>query len=344
MESRELSFVVQGAVERSLSPLTGEPITKSCLASLRRHHPGAELILSTWKEADTDGLDYDVLIRNEDPGAWNAFKPESGEVKLDNTNRQIVSTRNGLEAATRKYAGKIRSDMIFQGNSWMRYFHRYPRRAREWGIFQERLITCSMWARDPRCPYSRQPLHPPDWVHIGLKEDVQLLWDIDLQPEPESSQWFAAQGFDPPLPGPVDADVRRYSPEQYLWRTLLSKFGPVRFEHRGDICDYNIRLTELTFANNLILLDLDQFQFIVHKYPLPLNPWYRYYRFLSHKEWEWLYEEHCNTSSALLTIRKWTDADFYLKRAYVTACSPWQKLKNVGRALTDAKPLRPQRT
>src|SRR4051794_20971310 len=106
MESRDISFVVQGAIDGSISPLTGEPITKSCLSSLRRYHPGAEIILSTWKDANVDGLDFDILVRSEDPGAWNAFRPESGEVKLDNTNRQIVSTRNGLYQATRKYAAK----------------------------------------------------------------------------------------------------------------------------------------------------------------------------------------------------------------------------------------------
>src|SRR5579871_2753379 len=155
MESRELSFVVQGAIDGSISPLTGEPITRSCLSSLRRHHPGAEIILSTWKDADVSGLDYDVLVRSEDPGAWNAMRPGCGEVKLDNTNRQIVSTRTGLYAATRRYAAKIRSDMIFQGNQWMQHFDSYPLRSDRCRIFKQRLITCSLWARDPHCPYSK---------------------------------------------------------------------------------------------------------------------------------------------------------------------------------------------
>jgi hypothetical protein len=340
MKSADLSFVVQGAVDVSISPLTGEPITKSCLDSLRRHHPGAEIILSTWCGQNVDGLDYDVLIQNQDPGAWNAFRLESGEIKLDNTNRQIVSTKAGLRMATRKYAGKIRSDMIFFGNAWTRYAGRYPVRTDEWRIFKERLITCSMWARDPRCPYSRQPLHPPDWVHIGRTEDLLLLWDIDPQPEPESSQWFGTRGA-VPLPAPADADIRRYSPEQYLWRTLLAKFGPVRFEFRGDISDYNIRLTELSFANNLIILDLNQFPFVVHKYPLPLKPWYRYYRFLSHKEWERLYAHYCCGAPVLPVM----DPNYYLKRAYVAGCEPWRKAKTIARMVADrATLLRAQRT
>ncbi|MDP9171072.1 MAG: WavE lipopolysaccharide synthesis family protein, partial [Acidobacteriota bacterium] len=163
MKTRDLSFVVQGAIDREISPLTGRPITQSCLESLRKHYPGAEVILSTWQGQDVAGLDCDQLILNEDPGAWNAFRP-GAEVKLDNTNRQIVSTRNGLRAAGGRYAAKVRSDMIFQGNDWLRHYDLYPARGTEWNVFEERVITCSMWARDPRCPYTDQPLHPPDWV------------------------------------------------------------------------------------------------------------------------------------------------------------------------------------
>jgi hypothetical protein len=336
MELRDLSFVVQGAVDHSISPLTGEPITKSCLDSLRKYHPGAELILSTWHGQKLENLDYDRLVLNEDPGAWNAFRPDAGDVKLDNTNRQILSTKNGLRTVTTKYAAKIRSDMIFQGNEWMRYYDQYPQRAEKWRVFKERLITCSMWARDPRCPYTLQPLHPPDWVHIGLTEDVRLLWEVDLQPEPESSQWFLTRG-PVPLPPPADPDMRRYSPEQYLWRTLLAKYGPVRFEFRGDICDYNIQLTELSFANNLIILDLKQFPFVVHKYPLPLKPFYRYYRFLSHRDWERLYDSYCCAGPSAVALKKVIDPEFYLKKAYVAGYAPWQKLKQLARAATDMK-------
>ncbi|HXJ41013.1 MAG TPA: WavE lipopolysaccharide synthesis family protein, partial [Bryobacteraceae bacterium] len=289
MKSRDLSFVVQGLVNRDISPLTGAPITQSCLASLRQHYPDAEVILSTWRGVDVDGLDFDKVVFNDDPGAWNAFRPGAA-VKLDNTNRQIVSTRNGLRQATRKYAAKIRCDMIFQGNDWMAHYHRYPARGKDWIIFRERVITCSMWARDPRCPYTDQPLHPPDWMHIGLKEDIQLLWDIDLQPEPESSQWFLNRRVN--LPDSADDDIRRYSPEQYLWCTLLKKFGEVHFEERGQNSDENTRLTEITFANNLIILDLPQFPFIIHKYPPPVSPAYRYYAFIAHREWKHLYHQH----------------------------------------------------
>jgi hypothetical protein len=342
IQTKDISFVVQGAIDRTISPLTGEPMTRSCLASLRKYHPGAELILSTWPDQDLSGLDYDVLVINEDPGAWNAFHPDCGVVKLDNTNRQIVSTKNGLRKAGRPYAAKIRSDMVFSGNGWMRYLDRYPRRIEAWKIFRERVITCSMFARDPRCPYSRQALHPPDWVYIGLTEDIRLLWDIDIQPEPESSQWFLNR----PIPSPynLDVDLRRYSPEQYLWRTLLAKFGTVRLESRGDLCDENIAATEISFANNLIILDVDQFPFTVHRYPVPLSAWYSFYRFLSHREWEWLYYRHCGSAPTRAALARMCSPHYYLKRAYFAWHRPWQTVKRL-RGLPNvlSSPVGPQR-
>jgi hypothetical protein len=274
MRDNEISFVVQGAIDHSTSRLTGQPMTKSVIESLRLHHPGAEVVLSTWPDQDVRGLEPDVLVVSEDPGAWNAFHPRASEVKLDNTNRQIVSTRNGLKRASGKYVAKIRTDMVFSGSGWKSYWDRYPARAPRWKIFRERLITCSMFARDPRCPYTRQPLHPPDWTYIGLKEDMLLLWDIDLEPEPEHSQWFLNRG-PVPLPPPLDNDIRRFSPEQYIWRTLLSRFGAVRLDCRGDVCEENILDTELSFANNLIVVDNRKFAFTVQRYTYSASEFYR---------------------------------------------------------------------
>ncbi|HXJ43668.1 MAG TPA: WavE lipopolysaccharide synthesis family protein [Bryobacteraceae bacterium] len=328
----EFSFVVQGAIDRAISPLTGLPITQSCLNSLRQYYPGAEVILSTWPDQDTSGLDFDILVLNEDPGAHNTFRPEAGEVKLDNTNRQILSSKNGLRQASRKYAVKLRSDMIFGGNNWLQYLNQFQARVPEWKVFRQRVITCSMWARDPRCPYSNFPLHPPDWIHIGLTEDIRLLWDIPLEPQPESAQWFLTRSIQhlPPLDSDLtrpDVDARRYYAEQYLWSTLLRKFGPVDFSERRAPTDEDIWLTELTFANNLIILDPDQFPFTNHKYPYPVTPGYRYYRFIAHKEWEALYLKYCAGKQTAALLKQITDLDYYLKRLYIATFTPLQKMR-----------------
>ncbi len=342
MRPQDMSFVVQGAIDHTISPITGKPMTMSCIESLRRFHPGCEVVLSTWPDQKIEGLDHDVLVLSEDPGAWNAFHPDADEVKLDNGNRQIVSTRNGLLRARRPYAAKIRTDMVFTGNSWMKAWGKYPKRMAEWQIFEERVITCSMFARDPECPYTRQALHPSDWVYIGLKHDLLKLWDIPLQTEPESSQWFLNRGV-VPVPPPHDDDIRRFSPEQYVWRTFLAKFGPVKLDCRGHVCEENIRLTYLTFANNLIILDTDQFPFTVDRYQIPPWNWYRRYRFVSNREWEHLYHKYCDRVTARAHVRRMMNPHYHLKKAYFAWYRPWQsvrKLRGLPHAAGD--PVGPQ--
>ena len=60
IDTKDISVVVQGAVDKENTP--------RCLKSLRKHLPGAEVILSTWEGTNTDGLDYDVVLYNQDPG------------------------------------------------------------------------------------------------------------------------------------------------------------------------------------------------------------------------------------------------------------------------------------
>jgi len=64
-------------------------------------------------------------VINEDPGAWNAFHPDCGVVKLD-TRIVRLSLLRTVSGSRRPYAAKIRSDMVFSGNGWMRYLDRYP--------------------------------------------------------------------------------------------------------------------------------------------------------------------------------------------------------------------------
>jgi len=52
-------------------------------------------------------LNFDTLVLSHDPGA--TIRTQGGLLP-NNVNRQIVSTRNGLQKASGKYAVKIRTD------------------------------------------------------------------------------------------------------------------------------------------------------------------------------------------------------------------------------------------
>jgi hypothetical protein len=308
----QISFVVQGPIDRSMFRPNQLPVTQACLESIRQWYPGSEIVLSTWEGAPVDDLTWDVLVRSEDPGGFNFIFPHQRGDPLANGNRQIVSTRNGLKSATREFAVKIRSDLVLTGNQWLHHWGRYPRRAGEWRIFADRLVTANLFTRNPVRDL-RKPFHPSDWFHFGRREDLLLLWDIELEPEPESSSWFRTR---PHPPEATDkTDMRRYFSEQYLWKTLLSKYGTIRFDHFAHATSENVRLTQLTFANNLIVLDVDQFPFVMQKYEGSLRSWR--YSCISHREWLRLYREYCGGERISAALDRLTDATYMFESCYL---------------------------
>ncbi|MES1261023.1 MAG: WavE lipopolysaccharide synthesis family protein [Acidobacteriota bacterium] len=311
---REISFIVQGAIDHTIQAASGKGSTRTCLDSIRQWFPRSEIVLSTWEGSDVRQLDYDVLVLANDPGACHIARPGISEVILNNGNRQIVSTRSGLKQASGRFAVKLRNDIVLRGNTWLEMWGRFPERAREWRMFRERVITANRYTRNPRREIGK-PFHPSDWLMFGLKEDLLRLWDIGEEPEPESSHWFLTR----PLPRPARhfQETRRYHPEQYLWKTLMARFGEIAFEHFADDSRENVRLTELTFANNLIVLDVEQFPFAIQKsmHGNPPRAWR--YSCLSHREWRRLYQRYCLGDRAGAALDRLTDTRHIYETCYL---------------------------
>lgn len=284
---REVSIVVQG-------PIVGRPsdpprfrLTNRCLESLRRHMPDAEIVLSTYKNSILDGLTYDVLVESADPGG-HVQNDELGV--WNNTNRQIVTTMAGLRSATRRFAVKTRSDVLMTGSRWLCYFGKFTKRSKEWAVFNQRVLSCTVYARNPSSAYC-YPYHPSDWFFFGERDDLQNLWDIPLQPEPETSRWFASHPR--PERDVVPSNLMRYTPEQYLWITFLRKYGTIRFEHCHDYEHGAGELTQLTFANNLVLLEPSQLQLRFLKYPISYTDRFTLF---TYGDWLRMYRQHCDPS------------------------------------------------
>jgi len=321
--SKDISFVVQGPVNREVTPL--------CLTALREHFPQSEIVLSTWEGTDTRDLAYDTLVLSADPGAVLSMAPDFPIVCHNNGNRQLVSTKAGLRAASRPFAAKLRSDLLLQGSGWLEHWDRYPHRSADWRMFQERVIIGNLYARNPRRDIPK-PFHPSDWFMFGLRDDLLLLWDVDLEPEPESSHWFRTR----PKPSSIPrlTDTRRYYAEQYLWKTLMLKFGNIRFEDLADASDENIRLTRLTFANNLIILEAEQFPLLIPK-GLPRRTWR--YACYTHREWNRLYQQYCGGQPLAATFGRLLDPTHWVTGIYFLIPHPirygaW-KLSTMGQQL-----------
>lgn len=330
IKPHDISVVVQG-------PITGNPddryekrLTYRCLESVHKYLPGAEVIVSTWKGSNVSGLSYDVLVESDDPGALPADMELRGrqilynkrhynstvkagiealvnspdELKfsrdrhrpLYNANRQIVCTKAGLLAATKPYAMKLRSDMVLTGTGFLEFFGKYNARNPSWRILKDRVVTNTYFARNPyrKYPY---PFHPSDWFHFGRRDDVLNIWNIPLTPEPETSRWHDTR----PHP-PHDHErwaAYRYTVEQYNWLSFLRKHGEILFDHKTDLSNDSINTSELTIANNLVLVETTQLQIRFLKYAQTTHNWIESY---THGDWLRLYKKYCDNS-----IHCWPD-------------------------------------
>lgn len=214
ISSKDISVVVQGPVQHQ------DDLTKCVLESVRKHLPYAELILSTWKGSDVSELNYDVLLLNDDPGAIN---------KTNNVNRQIVSTRNGLQKATRRYAVKLRTDTLLTGTGFLDAFDRYPERRDDFKVFKHKVVIPNLYTRNPSRIVPHNPLyffHPSDIFQFGLREDLLLLWDI-----------------------PLASANSKSVPEQYIWTSCLRKtFQNIDYFHLN--LREQLRISEISIINN----------------------------------------------------------------------------------------------
>lgn len=279
ISSKDVSVVVQGAISKEF--------TARVLKSIRKYLPRAEIILSTWKGSNVDGLDYDRLVENKDPGAevlfpqWNQYH---------NLNRQLVSTKNGIAKATRKYILKTRTDIEMTGNGFLKYFDMFPKRCDELKFLKKRVVICQHYVRRPEI----LPFHFSDWVCFGLKNDIKDVWNVPLPKEPEMTKWFYTHNLlpqhkDPQYP--FNFFRHRYCAEQYIWSEFLRKHMKLNFDNMFDVSFENSRLTDISFANNLIILSQPQFGINF----LKLTPVKEHINY-NFDEWQDLYKRYCDPS------------------------------------------------
>lgn len=275
----EITVVVQGGVHPEYTPL--------CLRSVRTALPGAVILLSTWEGADCRGLDYDKLVQSRDPGA--VYSDTEGRV-LNNFNRQLVSTRAGLERVETPYCMKLRSDMLLLDSSFLRFFGRYD--AVPPPYLENRILLLDFYTRNPRV--LPVPFHPSDWLTFGRTADLRRYYDIPLQPE-EERRWFSAHRKEntcfPTL-------LMRYAAEQYFCLGFLRAREPIRCENYYDASPENIRRTERFFAENLVVLDYGRQMNVRfqkrHPNYLGDRP-----NLLHHRDWRNLYCRYCRGDTSL---------------------------------------------
>ena len=250
IKSEEISVVVQGAIDKENTPL--------CLKSIRKYLPYAEIILSTWEGSDVEGLEYDILLLNQDPGGYIAIYNKASS--LNNFNRQLVSTCNGILKASRKYCLKVRSDIILKNSEFLQYWDNFEIRNNEYKLFSHRVLCSSIYSRENSCNLTGNsfptPFHPSDFWFFGLTQDLKNYFcDCPLQTEEEASNW----SFKYPNRLPYSSMLWRFAPEQQFCVNWVKKYySNLQFEDWSDWNIKNIELSNNILYNNFIFLEYKQ--------------------------------------------------------------------------------------
>lgn len=274
IDSSEISVVVQGHTDRE----TLVRVTKS----LRRCLPEAQIILSVWEKTCAQGADYDEAV----------FLPALEKTRFydeddnrNNVNRQIFTVQAGLEKVRRAYTLKIRSDILLRSRGFLEFFERYQERRSGEGVFENRLVVCNYYTKNPRVV--PLPFHPSDWFVFGKSADVRRLYEIPFM-DGAALNWFSVRKKEILL---YTGYTGQFTPEQHIFLSCVQKYCPASCCCYYDATPENVRLTERLFADNFIVLDYQkQLDIIFTKYPP--NRFLDSASLLSHRHWKALYRRY----------------------------------------------------
>ncbi len=294
IQNKDITIVVQGPVDPVNTP--------KCIASIRKYFKGSKIILSTWEGTDTYGLDFDELVLSKDPGGTTN---QANKLYFNNVNRQIVSSFNGLQLVTTKYALKIRSDFIILSGNFIKYFNKFPERSENYRLYKKRILTYCFTSKF-KLQDENTPFLTSDWIFFGLTTDLLKMFDIPLNSD-EDDLYFV-NGFPTNAPSRFAHQPLRYFPEQYICcKPFLKEFPEIQFIHRFCNDEKMINISNVFIANNYIILN--DFQMPVFFAKRKRNEYIGYdFEYLNNAidyfKWLSLYKKYCNPTLKYPSFQK----------------------------------------
>lgn len=236
----EISFVIQGPFFRR----SDGGSTADLVRSIRCNFPGSPIVFSTWDGESVGDLNVDKFVFSSDPGGSRFSRLDSRLV--NNTNRQIVSSYEGLKAVHTKFAVRLRSDLLVTSASIAQLLHALPIRnidSSTW--FISPLIFLDRFTVDPR--RWNLPMHPCDWVTAGRIEDNLRFWKRSLVKKSDALYFLDS--------GDEGIYLPRFQPEAHLWADLRREATGQSMKH-GRVNEGEIEFpnTVQSFVRNIIPL------------------------------------------------------------------------------------------
>ena len=231
IDSKDVSVVVQGMVRDT---------TIETVRSIRKHLPYAEIILSVFDDEDTKGINADIVVKSKDPGTCGFIRKYPHEQR-NNVNREIVSSRAGIEACTRKYCIKMRSDMILTGSDFLEIYNRVSKYVTTESVVSRRIMVEALSTSKSGV----LNFGISDWWYMGLRSDLLRLFSADLYKDVGKRDYKSEYRCN-------------LTPEQYItYSFYVNSFSPVVSEFVGlmNVMDDSAQIRreyEKFLANNFV--------------------------------------------------------------------------------------------
>ena len=248
----DITFVVQGPVLVN--------ITKKACQSIRNYFPKSKIILSTWIGSDVGNIDYDSLVLSRDPKA--KIKYYTDRDVLNNLNRMIISSFNGLKKVKSKYSVKMRSDIFYESNNLIKLLTNIKKKQDIYTL--HKIIIPSNLTVNPYRTI-KMPLHPSDFFFAGLTKDLVSLFNINLMNTTEM-EWFLNNHK--PKGSSYPTLIPRFSNEQFLFYSFLKSKIKIKFDNAFDANDEVLRVHNATFEKIFLLYHSKKIGFNCNKYPI----------------------------------------------------------------------------
>ncbi|WP_422766787.1 WavE lipopolysaccharide synthesis family protein [Photobacterium leiognathi subsp. mandapamensis] len=256
IQSKEISFVIQGAVNNTYAI--------KVISSIRKNFPESELILSTWNGSNINEeirSMLDVVLESEDPGDYT-----NKEDTPINVNRQIVSTRNGISKTTREYIVKTRTDIVFENSNILYELSRNYSRNKLFSISNE-FILASDFSTRSHLKGLKVPFWICDFIYAGKRDDIKKLFSLKNYP----IDFFSEYEKGHPKTYQDKRHIYKYTPESYISYEYLDSKKTIKFEHSYDNNLEALRYYHNYLINNFVILNKRQLGVSSLKYYLPFS-------------------------------------------------------------------------
>jgi WavE lipopolysaccharide synthesis len=244
--------------------------------------PHAHYVLSTWTGSDLAGIDVDAVIRSSDPGGLPGIKRRDGASEPNNINRQLLSTKRGMDIAGTAYAMKLRTDCSLEHTDFLRWFERVPTAA-------PRIVASSLFTIDPTM-FEQMAYHVSDWFQFGETSTLRRYWSAAFMTEADATHYerhpYAEHSTF------MDRRFRcRLAVEQYMASQYASRLGYDVPQYHNDLRDEVTAGHRRFLAQHFLILDPWQIGLRFSKYAWAYGSSFQRLNCLLFLDWYRLYLE-----------------------------------------------------